>query len=278
MEINKKYKTLLSNKLFNLLPKEIHIEIVTYLDIEQNQMRMRTVCRYFNRLLEENEPHRQYRKLCLAKEDDVMKTDYWNYGNKKIHRQFKKACSLGYLELIKYMYRKYKINIHMNKEGPFYCACVNNQLDVAQYLWELGKRVNGIKKEKSNNNCVSSRFHPINLDTRGCLIYKDPCEYGQTKTTEWIFQIAEKEALEQWIDIIFRDVCYRGDIKLAKWFIGLCKKHDLKISHINYNVLTHLYQKKNLEMIRWLYTEITIQFNLSPMNSLLNVEMRKVLF
>lgn len=73
--------------------------------------------------------------LCHKKEGTVK----LELTENKIYNNFFKACQNDSIDIAKFLYFKHKIDIHFNDEYAFYLSCVNNHLEIAEWLIELGE-------------------------------------------------------------------------------------------------------------------------------------------
>jgi len=139
-------------------------------------------------------------EICLEKSDvlnkEIMDSNKFNY-----EKLFKDGCKLGYLNLIKFLHEKNKINIHMNNDEGCCKSCSNGQLDVAKWLYGLDGKIN-IHVDNENAFCRS-------------------CYNGHLEVAKWLYGLDRKINIHVDNEKAFHLSCKNGFLEVIEYLISL---------------------------------------------------------
>lgn len=135
-----------------------------------------------------------------------------------------------------------KINIHFGSEEAFRKSCECGKLDVAQFIYSLGKiDANG----------------PVNIHAINDFAFRYSCKYGHFDIAKWIYSLSNADGNKQ-INIhhndefAFRLACSMNHFEIAKWLISLDKIQDIDIHARNEFAFRRCCVKGHIRVVKWL--------------------------
>lgn len=179
---------------------EIEEIIFSYLDPITDFKQLVLVNKYYHSIISN-----QYNEL-----KNYFKNEKYNhfFGFRiisKIDKMFIKACRYGSLNVVKYIYSKYKniIDIHMDDEYAFQNGCINGNLEIVKYLLSLDDK--------------------IDIHANNDLAFKWSCLNGHLEISKFIFSLDNKINHEV-INNVLRSAVHRGDSHIIEWVRSLHNK------------------------------------------------------
>ena len=158
---------------------ELNILLITkYLDPLDDYKIFRQTNKYYNELIKNNKFYMELKELNYKADVYISHAELQDNGFIRFIFQmcksfsFSKACYYGYINIVKYLYKKYQLNIHENDEMAFRSSCINGQKNIAEWLYNLSKN----DKVKIN----------INKD-----IFRNVCINGHKDVAQWIYNLSK---------------------------------------------------------------------------------------
>jgi len=175
----------------------------------------------------------KFNQLCLYTSNDnfdIIPLIYKDYCSElKLTNLFcKTACEIGNLQLLKWLENK---GLPIYNSENLYLSCINNQLEIAKYLYE---------KEK------------IDFNLEEYSTFSIVCEKGYLEMAKWIYSINKINIREK------KGICLSlsySNLDMVQWIYSLKK---IKISELEYIYRRSFINNipKNKEHIEWLYSII----------------------
>lgn len=110
-----------------------------------------------------------------------------------------------------------KIDINVDNECAFRCACRNGNLEIAKWLYQLGTEGVGTNKK-------------ININILNDDAFRSACVRGHLEVAKWLYQLSiesmdtnKKINVSAENDEAFKWSCHSGHLETAKW---LCTLND----------------------------------------------------
>lgn len=76
-----------------------------------------------------------------------------------VKKGFEWNCRYGHLNIVKWLYKKFNIDIHTNKDEPFKRACKNGRINVAKWLCSIDINIfDKCKKDALTDICIGGHF------------------------------------------------------------------------------------------------------------------------
>ena len=108
---------------------------------------------------------------------------------------FTRACDQNHLPIAKWLVAEYAVNVHIRNENVFHRVCCRGHIEIAKWLVEE---------------------HAVDVHAREELAFQDACGSGHFEIIKWL-------AKDNAVDVHanneegFQNACYGGHHKLAKW-------------------------------------------------------------
>jgi hypothetical protein len=158
-------------------------------------------------------------KVCNPEENpflDWLGFDPFNAVNtntvdqSKIHQMFVLGCKHGLLQLCRWLYLCYHIDLSSNKDEAFSMACLNGNLEVAQWI-----NFNHPVKWTLINVETLQYAHDLNK-----YLFTMVCIKGQLRVAKWLYSL-EPEACNKIIDDVFWQTAAAKQHNVLLWIVTL---------------------------------------------------------
>ena len=164
------------------------------------------------------------------------------------------ACSENHLNVAKYIFNNFKIDIHYNNNDALEWACAQCNLEIAKWLCELGADIHIDNDVIFRRSCYNGEIEfakwiyqsgSVDIHAVDDKAFKKSCEYGQIEVAKWLHQLGVNPN----DDNVFMDACAIGHIDIVKWLyqlnvnIHMQRENAFKTSCLNGHV----------EIAKWLY-------------------------
>jgi len=111
------------------------------------------------------------------------------------------ACGKKRLDVVKWLYDTFHMDIHVNNNEPIREACNNNNLDIAKYLYEKGANIN-VLNNYNFKTCVNHNYLDLAI---------------------WLQKVGNIDVtLDN--DYCFKTACRNNYIELARWLQSFDKE------------------------------------------------------
>lgn len=182
-----------------------------------------------------------------------------------ISNAFIDACKTCKLEEVNQIFKFNQSKItHNNIKTAFLYACLNNNLDVAKWLLQQNKNIDGI-----NINLIIDKacqkgylkmakllyFHPSNPfikinDNNFNIYFGYACENGYLEFAQWLYSIKPTIDVSAYHEYAFRNTCKNGNLDIAKWLLQI--KPTINISVLDDYTFNATCTYGHLNVAKWL--------------------------
>jgi hypothetical protein len=180
-----------NNTIFTIA--EIIINILKFLDLENDLFKLMYTNKYFYLITTQNELFIEFKNLETTRKKKGIPLTPWaigyiyRYGYLEAeYKIFLDACCYNYLLVAKYYYDKYTIDIHADNDIAFYKACTNGQTEIVKWLHEKSEEIRS----------------PIDIHAGDDFIFKEICSYGYIKTILLLHDLGKKISLPFHVDTL----------------------------------------------------------------------------
>lgn len=254
--------------------RDIDDILLSFCDIMDDFIIINQLNKYYKQLIIKNILFKSWTELRVFDRENKI------YDLTKNNSLFINACDTNNL-MCKYLSKKYiDIDIHANNEYAFQLSCQNGDLDLAQYLVDLGQKSNSLINIHEDNelafrwSCQNGHLNiaewlinlgqksnsPINIHVADENPFRFSCKNGHLHIAQWLIDLGRKSNLLIDIhaddELAFRWSCENGHLHIAKWLIELGKKSNSLINIHMHNDYAFHWSCKNghLHVAQWLTT------------------------
>ena len=210
--------------------------------------------KYYYGLINDNNIYKSWVSLLDHNKDHCIHSNFQN-------NLFMNVCKKGNIIICNYIINKFNgINIHEEDEHAFRASCGYGQLEIAQWLIDLGMQKNFTPID-IHAKCEVA-FQRTWKNIRYKSTFQWSCTNGQLEIAKWLVDLSMQKNFTP-IDIhahneyAFRVSCYHGQLEIAKWLVNLgMQKNFTPINiHANNEYAFH-YSHKNghLNVTHWLHS------------------------
>ncbi len=149
---------------------------------------------------------------------------------------FIQLCKDGNIMNAKRSYNLCKINIHANNEEAFTYSCIYGRIDIAKWIYSIGK------KEKE-----------INIHVLDDFPFRSACAKGHYNLAKWLYSLGGIK-IHSGNEYAFRMACDGGHFGIVDWLYSLGKKEGKIDIHIWDDEPFRKSCLSNLKIAQWLYS------------------------
>ena len=185
--------------------------IINYLDLG-NLLKMTTINKFYYNLINNFEFINEFKKIIKINKIDLEdKNDL-----------FSKSCTNGFINLSKFLYKNYVINVHYNERNDILkIICVNGHFEMVKWLMKI---TNNCKKES-----VPFNYTYIYISYK-CFLkaFIACCKTGNLEIMKCIIPNINKDYLDLIYhyqhDKPFHIACVHGHLELARLLVSIGKE------------------------------------------------------
>lgn len=186
---------------------EIENIILSYVDNFDDYHRLILVNKYFYDIVANDRMYVEFRNFHLAQKKFYIYANITMTFNYRYRQDnFLKACRNGYLQVAKYLFKKYRnnINIHTDNEYAFRSACENGHIELVKWLLSL-QNIHG----------------KINIHIDDEYAFRLACENGHIELVKFLYSVDNTINVCACEEYAFRYSCIKGHLEVAKWIYSL---------------------------------------------------------
>ena len=152
---------------------------------------------------------------------------------------FLKSCKKGALSIAKELLKSNpNIDIHAEDEKAFRYACYEDNLEVAQWIWQLDQNINTDVQQLFTDLCYYKEHlriaqwllqvgKNINIHDEKEEPFRLACQNGSLETAQWLWQLCPCINIHAKKEYAFRLACTEGYIETARWLWQLNRNIDI---------------------------------------------------
>jgi len=244
---------------------EIEYSILNYLDPLIDFPKLSLVNKYYYDFVVND-------KLFMALKQFYLMEKINNKNLTEEENNFVSACTNNNLLVAKYLYQKYKINIHAYNECAFRWSCEKGHLEIAKWLHLLGNKKGFSNKDHWKKTLAKWLYPlgneinpPINIHHEDAFICA--CKNGHLEIAKWLYILGNETGSPINIhadkEDAFKYACHNGHLEIAKWLYLLGNERGSPIDIHADNELAFRLSCYNgyLEVAKWLCT-LCSQYNI----------------
>lgn len=219
---------------------EIENLIFEHLDLLQYYKSFILVNKYYYKLITRQELYIKFKECSNRTLFDLTKSRNIIYGPNFIKSMdmelilFWNGCVFGWLDVVKYLYQSYTIDVHFCNNLFFTESCEYGRLEIVKFLLNIDKNI---------------------YDRHGSTGFILSCKNNHLDIVKYLYGFAaEKYGIPNTWRYTFHYVCANDYLDMAKWLYSLDDKLIVSDILFWYNLFDCCIEKGLLEVSKWLYS------------------------